>query len=217
MRVLVIGDPESFNECQDRLKSAHECHHMGYDDAREKLMSFDVVIDFMADPSSCRSLYTGFARPVFLNSIFTTLLQLVDRRDRELPRFGFNGLHGFILMPLLEVTLLEGGDVGKLDAVMRELRLDYRLVQDRVGMVTARILCMIINEAFFTVQEGTATRDDIEIAMKLGTNYPYGPFEWCQRIGVNVVYRLLESVYQDTHDMRYKISPLLKKEYLRSL
>jgi 3-hydroxybutyryl-CoA dehydrogenase len=73
---------------------------------------------------------------------------------------------------------------------------------------------MIINEAYYTVQEGTATRADIDLAMKLGTNYPYGPFEWCERIGLEHVYHLLEAVYDDTKDERYKIAPLLKKEYL---
>jgi 3-hydroxybutyryl-CoA dehydrogenase len=73
---------------------------------------------------------------------------------------------------------------------------------------------MIINEAYYTVQEETATRDDIDRAMKLGTNYPFGPFEWCQRIGINHVYEVLEAVYEDTRDERYKICPLLKKEYL---
>lgn len=73
---------------------------------------------------------------------------------------------------------------------------------------------MIINEAYYTVQEGTASRLDIDQAMKLGTNYPYGPFEWCQRIGIKHVYELLEAVYEDTHDERYKICSLLKREYL---
>jgi 3-hydroxybutyryl-CoA dehydrogenase len=64
------------------------------------------------------------------------------------------------------------------------------------------------------VQEGTATRDDIDMAMKSGTNYPYGPFEWSRRIGIRHVYELLEAVYEDTKDERYKICALLKKEYL---
>ena len=58
------------------------------------------------------------------------------------------------------------------------------------------------------------TREDIDKAMKLGTNYPHGPFEWCERIGVKHVYEVLEAVYEDTKDERYMISPLLKKEYL---
>jgi 3-hydroxybutyryl-CoA dehydrogenase len=73
---------------------------------------------------------------------------------------------------------------------------------------------MIINEAYLTVQEGTATREDIDIAMKLGTNYPYGPFEWCEKIGVQNVLAILNAAYADTKDERYKPSALLKKESL---
>ena len=74
---------------------------------------------------------------------------------------------------------------------------------------------MIINEAYYTAQEGTASREDIDMAMKLGTNYPYGPFEWSERIGINHIYELLEAIYDDTHDERYKICSLLKQEYLK--
>jgi 3-hydroxybutyryl-CoA dehydrogenase len=76
---------------------------------------------------------------------------------------------------------------------------------------------MIINEAYYTVQEGTASREDIDLAMKLGTNYPYGPFEWCQRIGIKYIFELLTAVYEDTKDERYRICPLLKKEYLSEI
>jgi 3-hydroxybutyryl-CoA dehydrogenase len=88
-------------------------------------------------------------------------------------------------------------------------------VNSRVGLITPRVVCMIINEAFYTVQEGTATEGDIDQAMKLGTNYPMGPFEWCDKIGLADVYETLEALYQDTHDERYKICSLLKQRYLR--
>jgi 3-hydroxybutyryl-CoA dehydrogenase len=95
-----------------------------------------------------------------------------------------------------------------------QLETDYAFVEDRVGMVTPRILCMIINEAYYTVMEKIASIEDINMAMKLGTKYPHGPFEFAERIGIKHVYELLEAVYEDTKDERYKICPLLKKKYL---
>ena len=71
---------------------------------------------------------------------------------------------------------------------------------------------MIINEAYYTVEEGTATREDVDMAMKLGTNYPFGPFEWCERIGSKNVCGLLDAVYEDTKDERYSICRLLRDE-----
>lgn len=87
-------------------------------------------------------------------------------------------------------------------------------LKSRVGFFTPRVLCMIINEAYFTVQEGTATKTDIDTAMKLGTNYPKGPFEFAKLFGIRLVYKQLDALYQDTKDERYKICPLLKSEYL---
>ncbi len=87
-------------------------------------------------------------------------------------------------------------------------------VQSRVGLVTARVLCMIINEAYYTVQEGTANKLDIDTAMKLGTNYPKGPFEFLELFSLPLVYKQLEALYSDTHEERYKICSLLKSEYI---
>ena len=91
----------------------------------------------------------------------------------------------------------------------------FEKVATRVGLVTPRVISMIINEACYTVQEGTAGMKDIDLAMKLGTNYPFGPFEWANRIGIENVYACLEAIYLDTQEERYKICPLLKSHYLR--
>ena len=48
------------------------------------------------------------------------------------------------------------------------------------------------------------------MAMKLGTNYPYGPFEWADKIGLENVCELLKAVYRDTGDPRYKLCPLMQ-------
>lgn len=110
--------------------------------------------------------------------------------------------------------MLRQDQESRLITTCKELGTGFQIVDDRVGLVTPRIICMIINEAYYTVQEGTAGKEDIDLAMKLGTNYPFGPFEWCQKIGVKNVYELLAAIYNDTKDERYKICPQLKKEYL---
>jgi 3-hydroxybutyryl-CoA dehydrogenase len=74
---------------------------------------------------------------------------------------------------------------------------------------------MIINEAYFAWGDEVSSKTDIDTAMKLGTNYPFGPFEWANRIGIENVYGTLAAMYQDTQEERYKICPLLKTYYLR--
>jgi 3-hydroxybutyryl-CoA dehydrogenase len=121
----------------------------------------------------------------------------------------------FLNIPLMEVSVWRDEDKVSLAKTCADLNTKFSLVDDRVGLVTPRIISMIINEAYYTVQEGTASREDIDNAMKLGTNYPYGPFEWCERIGTRYVYELLDALYEETKDERYKICALLKKDYLK--
>lgn len=70
---------------------------------------------------------------------------------------------------------------------------------------------MIVNEAFFALGEGVSTKSEIDVAMKLGTNYPYGTFEWCERIGLEKVHNLLEKLAKT--DSRYSVAPAMKKNY----
>jgi len=88
---------------------------------------------------------------------------------------------------------------------------EVSVVQDRVGMVMPRILCMIINEAAFALTEQVASPADIDTAMKLGTNYPEGPIAWGDRIGFSSVERLLLALRDDLGEDRYRPAPLLRQ------
>ena len=220
MNILVIGNDQHLEECKGKFGSKH-VYQLAYGhQAAEKFFgSSEVIFDFIIDKHPDQmEVYRDHPRIVaFLNTARTSLLQLAagfkGRFDCTL--FGFNGMHTFIQREILEVSLLRQDSHEQLSTLCGQLQTPYLVVDDRVGMVTPRVICMIINEAYYTWQEGTATPDDIDTGMKLGTNYPYGPFEWCRRIGVLEVYELLEAVYNDTKDERYKICALLKKEYLK--
>jgi len=133
----------------------------------------------------------------------------------EIHLFGFNGLPTMVNRTVLEVSIPDEKNTDILDRICRDLGTEYLVVKDRVGMVTPRVVCMIINEACYTLQEGTASIADIDQGMKLGTNYPYGPFQWADMIGVKNVYETLKAIYEDTKEERYKICPLLKTKYLK--
>lgn len=128
---------------------------------------------------------------------------------------GMNTLNGFINKPLWEMSIFDNNKKDSLSLLKEKLNIDFKLVADRVGLLTPRVILMIINEACYTVQEGTADMLAIDQAMKLGTNYPKGPFEWADEIGIVDVYETLEAIYEDTKDERYKICPLLKTHYLK--
>lgn len=219
MNILVIGEPARFEECKAKFGETHQYTHCENTyEAGDELHSCDVIFDFVIDEDPLQlEIYTPLTdKVVFLNTAKISLLELSNLVDHNVKAtlIGFNGLPTFLNREQLEVSLLKRSDEETLKKICTQLNTAYELVEDRVGLITPRIVCMIINEAYYTVQEGTATREDIDQAMKLGTNYPYGPFEWCERMGIKHVYEVLEAVYEDTREERYKICPLLKREYL---
>jgi 3-hydroxybutyryl-CoA dehydrogenase len=137
-------------------------------------------------------------------------------RKPECKLIGMNAIPTFINRSLAELSAYHDDHKSNVEKLFNKLAWDVKWVEDRVGMVTPRIIMMIMNEACYTVQEGTASMQDIDTSMKLGTNYPFGPFEWANKIGVKHVYETLEAIYQDTHDERYKICPLLKTHYIKN-
>ena len=76
--------------------------------------------------------------------------------------------------------------------------------------VARRVISCIVNEAFLALSEGVATAEDIDQAMKLGANYPKGPFEWAEEIGVRGILETLDSL-RATHGNAYLASPLLRR------
>jgi 3-hydroxybutyryl-CoA dehydrogenase len=92
----------------------------------------------------------------------------------------------------------------------RQVGLEPVVVPDGPGLVFPRILCMIINEAAFALMEGVASTEDIDTAMKLGTNYPLGPLEWADRIGLDQVLGVVEGLQAEYGEDRYRPAPLLR-------
>jgi 3-hydroxybutyryl-CoA dehydrogenase len=84
-------------------------------------------------------------------------------------------------------------------------------VEDRIGLVAARVLAMVINEGAFAVMEGVATPADIDTAMKLGTNYPMGPLAWADAIGHDVIVRILDALHDEYREERYRACVLLRQ------
>lgn len=144
-------------------------------------------------------------KPVFINSVIETLEQ--KKVPSNFSRI--NGWPGFLQRVTWEVASNNKIIAGK---IFQELGWNIVFVKDEPGMVAARVISMIINEAFFALEEGVSTLEEIDIAMKLGTNYPYGPFEWGEKIGTQKIYQLLHKLSEK--DKRYSVSTLLKKKYL---
>jgi 3-hydroxybutyryl-CoA dehydrogenase len=218
MQILILGATQIEDEFRQKFAVDHDLVFLAdYEGMETQVATAQVVFDFLlAEQPHQLCHYRG--KPhliVFCHTVNTCLLNLLHQAGQA-PDFtlvGFNGWPGMVQREYLEVAVWQESDKDRLSQACQQLETAFQLVEDRVGLVTPRILSMIINEAFYTCQEGTATIADIDLAMKLGTNHPYGPFEWVEVIGVRRVYQVLEAVYADTCDERYKICPLLKKKY----
>lgn len=221
MKILARGEKIRTEELKQKLSSI-EINWVVKDDTDftgTNLHDFDVIFDLNFDDH--QGLISHYAplegKPVFVSAVKQQLATAAHGYDRTIHchLFGLNALPTFINRSLAEVSVWNEKSNSVLQQLMTRFQWDYKQVEDRVGMVTPRVVLMIINEACYTVQEGTATMKDIDISMKLGTNYPHGPFEWADKIGIKQVYEVLNALYEDTKEERYKICSLLKTNYLK--
>lgn len=96
-------------------------------------------------------------------------------------------------------------------AFWRSLGFEPIQVADGPGLVRMRTICCLINEAASALMEGVASAADIDAAMRLGTNYPYGPLEWADLIGVDEAAAVMSALFAEWGEDRYRPTPLLKR------
>jgi 3-hydroxybutyryl-CoA dehydrogenase len=97
------------------------------------------------------------------------------------------------------------------EAFWKTLGLQCFRVSDGAGLVRARIVCALVNEAATALADGVAAPADIDTAMRLGTNYPYGPLAWGDLIGLDVVLGVMRGLQDEFGEDRYRPCPLLAR------
>ena len=140
---------------------------------------------------------------VVVDSVINCLSEIDDSFVR------INGWPGF-MNSIVEASTLNEEMKTKAEAVLTQFNKSVEWLPDDPGFVTSRVISMIINEAYFALEEEVSTKENIDLAMKLGTAYPYGPLEWGQKIGLKKVAALLNRLSEENE--RYAPSGLLVKE-----
>lgn len=154
-------------------------------------------LDFVNEEERCAALSRLQPALIIVNAVTPTIKEI------GYPFVRINAWPGFLERNIHELAVPEetaAAGNGKapdeptsqrVATLYRQLAREYRIVPDEPGMISARILATIINEAFFTWEAAVSTKEEIDTAMRLGTNYPLGPFEWGERIGLGRIAGLL--------------------------
>lgn len=200
------------------------------DDLKEELLaqrpvSDDTVIHWITDPARFPEhkdaeayIDLGFdysakridilkqlpVKPVIISAVAGTLSGLPSHFIRV------NGWRSFLKRALLEAAGTDEAARKKTESIFTGFGKTVAWTPDVPGFISARVVAMVINEAYFSLLEGVSSREATDTAMKLGTNYPYGPFEWGGVIGIGHVAELLRLLAVD--EIRYQPCSLLEKE-----
>jgi 3-hydroxybutyryl-CoA dehydrogenase len=168
-----------------------------------EFLGYDADIFLNLHEDAFATDYSAIKKPVLINAVSNTLKEINAAKNI----LRINGWNGFLSRPNWEIA-------GTIDQTIKDffstIKKVITIVPDEPGMIAPRIISMIINEAYFALNEKLSTKEEIDTAMKLGVNYPYGPFEWCDKIGVQNIYTLLQKL--SITDKRYLPSPLLQKQ-----
>lgn len=209
MKIAVTGEEKRITELRKGINTSHQVEVFYEGGWNEKInKNFDLAIDLNADDRN--SIHPNF----FLLAPFTLLcavkktVQEMKGANKQSIVAGINSLPFFLSRDLKEISFSEENP-GWIN-VFKALEWKTLHVKDIAGMVSPRILFMIINEACFEFEEQTASRDDIDAGMKLGTAYPFGPFQFAELIGWKNIFETLIKIAESNGGSRYQISPLMK-------
>jgi 3-hydroxybutyryl-CoA dehydrogenase len=208
-------DPEEYGTHADRVIG----------DVRNEAGTFTHIVELSVAPSIDRKTTLEISSTV--NPKATVIVSALTNTVTEMGLLSgtANRVVGVTLAPsiITSATRIDvagglntrGEHVERANALLRTMGYETEVVEDRVALVQMRVLAMLINEAAFAVMEGVATPADIDQAMKLGVNYPKGLLAWADEIGLPVVALILDGLYREYQQERYRPCVLLK-QYMRA-
>jgi 3-hydroxybutyryl-CoA dehydrogenase len=186
------------------------------DVCRETDLLIEAVPEEMEVKLEIFTIFDKFARPGAILASNTSSLSITELAAITFRAENCIGMHFFNPVPkmkLLEIVrALETSEatVQACAEVGHRMGKEVVVIRESPGFITSRINAMIGNEAFYMLQEGVASPEDIDKALKLGLNHPMGPFELVDLVGLDVRLNILEYLHK-TLGEKYRPSPLLSQ------
>ena len=184
------------------------------DVCREADLLIEAVPEEMEVKLEIFTIFDKFAKPDAIMASNTSSLSITEMASITFRAENCIGMHFFNPVPkmkLLEIVRALETSTSTLQScveVGRRMGKEVVVIRESPGFVTSRINAMIGNEAFYMLQEGIASAEDIDKALKLGLNHPMGPFELVDLVGLDVRLNILEYLHK-TLGEKYRPCPLL--------
>jgi 3-hydroxybutyryl-CoA dehydrogenase len=141
----------------------------------------------------------------------TEIATAVKKRDRVVGIHFFNPAPVMQLIEIIQAVETSDATVQAVVEFSKKVGKEPVVVRDFPGFVTTRVGIMLVSETIFALQEGVAERDAVDKAMKLGYNLPMGPLALGDLIGLDIVLHVLDALYANYRDDRYRAPILLRK------
>lgn len=152
---------------------------------------------------------------IFASNTSTIPISALAKATKRPDRFiGMHFMNPVFLIPLVEIIAgkeTSGETVAQIKEMAKIMGKTPVVARDSPGFVMNRLLIPMINEAAFCLREGIASKEDIDKIMKIGANFPMGPFELADLIGIDTCLSIMEELQNNFGDTKYAACPLLKK------
>jgi 3-hydroxybutyryl-CoA dehydrogenase len=182
--------------------------------AREADLVIEAVPEELESKIEIFTLLDKICRPATVLASNTSSLSLTEiasvtyRAKKIVGMHFFNPVHKMKLLEIVRALETDEDTLGTASEVGRHMGKEVVVIKESPGFVTSRINAMIGNEAFYMLQEGVATAEDIDKALKLGLNHPMGPFELVDLVGLDTRLHILEYLHK-TLGEKFRPAPLL--------